>query len=127
MTEAQATATMFDAQRIRITTPRSFDDVLTQLRQLIGTATIEQYPAAMQQLGGINQENFEAVVRSQLGPSEFMLFRDGLPAASVVGWRSSRLPPYHVARPGVLPDPPRSALSAACTDVPRGEAYWHQY
>ena len=27
----------------------------------------------MQQLGGVNQESFEAVVRSQLGPSEFML------------------------------------------------------
>ena len=74
MTEAQATATMFDAQRIRITTPRSFDNVLTQLRQLIGTAAIEQYPGAMQQLGGINQENFEAVVRSHLGPSEFIFF-----------------------------------------------------
>jgi len=76
MTEAQATATMFDAQRIRITTPRSFDDVLTQLRQLIGTAAIEQYPGAMQQLGGVSQENFETVVRSQLGPSEFMLFHE---------------------------------------------------
>jgi uncharacterized protein (DUF302 family) len=76
MTKAQATATTFDGQRIRITTPRSFDDVLTQLRQLIGTAAIGQYPGAMQQLGGVNQENFETVVRSQLGPSEFMLFHE---------------------------------------------------
>ena len=76
MTKAQATATTFDGQRIRITTPRSFDDVLTQLRQLIGTAAIGQYPGAMQQLGGVNQENFETVVRSQLGPSQFMLFHE---------------------------------------------------
>ena len=76
MTEAQATATPFGGQRIRITTPRSFDNVLTQLRQLIGTAAIEQYPGAMQQLGGVSQENFETVVRSQLGPSEFMLFHE---------------------------------------------------
>jgi uncharacterized protein (DUF302 family) len=76
MTEARATTTTFDGQRIRITTPRSFDDVLSQLRQLIGTAAIEQYPGAMQQLGGVNQENFETVVRRQLGPSEFMLFHE---------------------------------------------------
>jgi len=76
MTEARATATTFDGQRIRITTPRSFDDVLAQLRQLIGTAAIEQYPGAMQQLGGGSQENFETVVRRQLGPSQFMLFHE---------------------------------------------------
>jgi len=28
----------------------------------------------MQQLGGASRQNFETVVRSQLGPSEFMLF-----------------------------------------------------
>jgi uncharacterized protein (DUF302 family) len=76
MTKARATATTFDGQRIRITTPRSFDDVLTRLRQLIGTAAVEQVSAAMQQLGGPSQENFETVVRSQLGPSEFMLFHE---------------------------------------------------
>jgi hypothetical protein len=32
MTEAQATASPFDGQRIRITTPRSFDHAFTQLR-----------------------------------------------------------------------------------------------
>jgi hypothetical protein len=62
--------------RIRITTPRLFDDVLAQFRQLIGTARTEEYPAAMQLLGGANQENFETVVRSQLGPGEFMLFHE---------------------------------------------------
>ena len=54
MTQARATATTFDGRRIRITTPRPFDDVLTQLRQLIGTAAIEQYPRAMQQLDGVS-------------------------------------------------------------------------
>ena len=39
-----------------------------------GTAAIEQYPGAMQQLGGASRQNFETVVRSRLGPSEFMLF-----------------------------------------------------
>jgi len=57
-------------------TDDALDDVLTQLRQLIGTAAIEQYPRAMQQLDGISQENFETVVRSQLGPSEFMFFHE---------------------------------------------------
>lgn len=76
MTEARSTATTFAGQRIRITTPRPFDDVLTRLRQLIGTAAIGQYPDAMQRLGGVSQENFETVVRSQLGPSEFMLFHE---------------------------------------------------
>ena len=41
-----------------------------------GTAAIEQYPGAMQQLGGASRQNFETVVRSQLGPSEFMLFHE---------------------------------------------------
>jgi hypothetical protein len=30
----------------------------------------------MQQPGGVSEDNFEAVVRSQLGPSEFMLFHE---------------------------------------------------
>jgi hypothetical protein len=68
MTQARATATTIDGQRIRITTPRSFDDVLTQLRQLIGAAAIEQYPGAIPQLDGTSQENFQTVARRQLGP-----------------------------------------------------------
>jgi hypothetical protein len=76
MTEAQATATSFEGQRISITTSRSFDDVLARLRQLIGTDSWSSTPAAMQELGGANQANFEAIVRSRLGPSEFMLFHE---------------------------------------------------
>jgi uncharacterized protein (DUF302 family) len=76
MTEARATATSFQGQQITISASRSFDDVLAQLRELIGTARIEQYPDAMEQLGGPSQANFETVVRSQLGPSEFMLFHE---------------------------------------------------
>ncbi len=39
---------------------------------------MEQDPAAMQELGGANQPIFETVVRSQLGPSQFMRFHAGL-------------------------------------------------
>jgi hypothetical protein len=76
MTEAQATTTSFEGQRISITTSRSFDDVLARLRQLIGTDSWSSTPAAMQELGGANQANFETIVRSRLGPSEFMLFHE---------------------------------------------------
>jgi hypothetical protein len=74
--EAQATTTAFEGQRINITTSRSFDDVLATLRQLIGTDSWSSVPAAMQELGGANQANFETIVRSNLGPSEFMLFHE---------------------------------------------------
>ena len=76
MTEAQATTTSFEGQRISITTSRSFDDVLARLRQIIGTDSWSSTPAAMQELGGANQANFETIVRSRLGPSEFMLFHE---------------------------------------------------
>ena len=73
MTQAQATATSFQCERMTITTSRSFDDVLARLRERLGIARIEQYPAAIHHAGS-SQANFESVVRSQLGPSGFMLF-----------------------------------------------------
>jgi len=75
MTQAQATATSFRSERLTITTSRSFDDVLARLRKRLGIARTEQYPAAIQP-DSSSQANFEAVVRSQLGPSGFMLFHE---------------------------------------------------
>jgi uncharacterized protein (DUF302 family) len=76
MTEARAAATTFDGERIRITTPRLFDQVLAQLHEHIGIARLEQYPATMEKIGGINEKNFRTVVHTQLGPSDFMLFHE---------------------------------------------------
>jgi hypothetical protein len=76
VTKAQATTTTFEGQRISITTSRSFDDVLATLRQLIGTDSWSSMPAAMQELDGANQANFETSVRNKLGPSEFMFFHE---------------------------------------------------
>jgi uncharacterized protein (DUF302 family) len=84
----------FEAKRVRFNSTRSFDEVLLNLRKLVGTATLqevnkqeagggtrehvetlgEEYIAAMQGLGGITREHFEKVVQSRVGESGFMLF-----------------------------------------------------
>jgi uncharacterized protein (DUF302 family) len=84
----------FEAKRVRFESTRSFDEVLLNLRKLVGTARLqgvnkqeagevarehvetlgEAYMAAMQALGGITREHFEQVVQSQVGESGFMLF-----------------------------------------------------
>jgi uncharacterized protein (DUF302 family) len=86
----------FEAKRVRFESTRSFDEVLLNLRKLVGTATLrevnkqessggtrehvetlgEEYIAAMQGLGGITREHFEQVVQSQVGESGFMLFHE---------------------------------------------------
>ena len=76
MTESQATTMSFEGQRISVPTSRSFDDVLARLRQLIGTDPWRSIPAAMQELSGANLTDFETIVRSRPGPSEFMLFHE---------------------------------------------------
>ncbi len=86
----------FEAKRMRFESTRSFDEVLLNLRKVVGTATLQkvnkpessgvtresfetlgvEYLAAMQASGGITRENFEKVVQSQVGASGFMLFLD---------------------------------------------------
>jgi uncharacterized protein (DUF302 family) len=86
----------FEAKRVRFESTRSFDEVLLNLRKLVGTATLqevsklesdgvthehvetlgEEFNAAMQRLGGISREHFEQVVHSQVGESGFMLFHE---------------------------------------------------
>lgn len=86
----------FEAKRVRFDSTRSFDEVLLNLRTLVGTATLqevnkqeaggvtrehvetlgEEYIAAMQRLGGSTREHFEHVVQSQVGESGFMLFHE---------------------------------------------------
>jgi uncharacterized protein (DUF302 family) len=86
----------FEAKRVRFESARSFDEVLLDLRKLVGTATPqkvnkqeasgsirekgetlgEAYLAAMQEVGGITRQHFEKVVQSQVGESGFMLFHE---------------------------------------------------
>jgi uncharacterized protein (DUF302 family) len=84
----------FEAKRVRFESARPFDEVLLDLRKLVGTATPqkvnkqeaggsirendetlgEAYLAAMQEVGGITRQHFEKVVQSQVGESGFVLF-----------------------------------------------------
>jgi uncharacterized protein (DUF302 family) len=84
----------YEAKRVRVESPRPFEEVLLNLRSLVGTALPqkgntqeagggtrekfeafgEEYLDAMQALGGVAQENFEKVIQSQVGESGFMLF-----------------------------------------------------
>jgi uncharacterized protein (DUF302 family) len=86
----------FEAKRVRFESARPFDEVLLDLRKLVGTAipqkvnkqeasgsireegeTLgEAYLAAMQEAGGITRQHFEKVVQSQVGESGFMLFHE---------------------------------------------------
>ncbi|SRR5579884_143027 len=84
----------FEGKRVRVECTRSFEEVLLNLRSLVGTtlpkkgntqqargdtheqfeAFGEEYLAAMQIGGGVSQENFEKVIQSRVGESDFMLF-----------------------------------------------------
>jgi len=86
----------FTAKRVRWESSRAFDEVLLNLRKIVGTAIPQDpdisrlrednqksgetlgkaYLAAMQRLGGVSREHFEQVVRFQVGESGFMLFLD---------------------------------------------------
>jgi hypothetical protein len=76
----------FAAKRVWVESTRSFDEVLLNLRTLVGAAqsggsiperfenVAEGTVAAMQESGGITREHFEKAIQSQVGESEFMLF-----------------------------------------------------
>ena len=62
----------FEAKRVRFESTRSFDEVLLNLRKLVGTATPQK--VITQEAGGGSREQFEKAIQSQVGESDFMLF-----------------------------------------------------
>ena len=62
----------FEAKRVRFNSTRSFDEVLLNLRKLVGTATPQK--VNKQESGGGTREQFEKAIQSQVGESGFMLF-----------------------------------------------------
>ena len=62
----------FEAKRVRFESTRSFDEVLLNLRKLVGTATPQK--VNKQESGGGTREQFEKAIQSQVGESDFMLF-----------------------------------------------------
>ena len=62
----------FEAKRVRFESTRSFDEVLLNLRKLVGTATPQK--VNKQESGGGTREQFEKAIQSQVGESGFMLF-----------------------------------------------------
>ena len=62
----------FEAKRVRFESTRSFDEVLLNLRKLVGTATPQK--VNKQESGGGTREQFEQAIQSQVGESGFMLF-----------------------------------------------------
>ena len=90
MSEGAVSVERFEGQLVRFESSWPFDEVLARLESLVGTAALaekkpagspdspgslgDQYHDAMQRQGGVTRENFEDVVRHQLGESDFMLF-----------------------------------------------------
>ncbi len=62
----------FEGNRVRFESTRSFDEVLLNLRKLVGTATIQK--VNKQESGEDTREHFEQAIQSQVGESGFMLF-----------------------------------------------------
>jgi uncharacterized protein (DUF302 family) len=62
----------FEAKRMRFDSTRSFDDVLLNLRKLVGAATLQE--EIKQESGKPTREDFEKVIQSHVGESGFMLF-----------------------------------------------------
>ena len=62
----------YEGNRVRFESTRSFDEVLLNLRKLVGTATPPK--VNKQESGGDTREHFEQAIQSQVGESGFMLF-----------------------------------------------------
>jgi hypothetical protein len=63
----------FEAKRVRVGSARSFEEVLLNLRKVVGTTTIPQ--GNSQEPGLVpTREQFEHAIRSQVGESDFTLF-----------------------------------------------------
>jgi hypothetical protein len=63
----------FEAKRVRVESTRSLDEVLLNLRKVVGTTTIQE--GNIREPGGApTREQFEQVIQSQVGESDFTLF-----------------------------------------------------
>lgn len=63
----------FEAKRVRVESTRSFEEVLLNLRKVVGTMTIPQRNT--QEAGSApTREQFEHFIQSQVGESDFTLF-----------------------------------------------------
>ena len=63
----------FEAKRVRVESTRSFEEVLLNLRSLVGTMPIPQ--GNTQEPGSVpTREQFEQIVGSHVGESDFTLF-----------------------------------------------------
>jgi uncharacterized protein (DUF302 family) len=71
MSGISPTIRSFNGQRGQYQTTRSFDEVLSSLRQHVGHTTVSE---VNQQAGGGSREEFEKRVEAFAGDSEFMLF-----------------------------------------------------
>jgi uncharacterized protein (DUF302 family) len=72
MSEPLPTIRSFHGQRMEYQTARSFDDVLSSLREHVGQTTIREVD--QQGADGATREEFEARVEALAGDSGFMLF-----------------------------------------------------
>lgn len=63
----------FEAKRVRVESTRSFEDVLLNLRNMVGTTIIPQGDT-QEQNSAPTREKFEQVIQSQVGESDFTLF-----------------------------------------------------
>jgi uncharacterized protein (DUF302 family) len=62
----------FEGNRVRFESTLSYDEVLLNLRKLVGPATLQKMNK--QESGGDTSEHFEQAIHSQVGESGFMLF-----------------------------------------------------
>lgn len=63
----------FEAKRVRVESPRSFEEVRLNLRKVVGTTTIPQ-GNIQEPDSAPTREQFEHAVQSQVGESDFTLF-----------------------------------------------------
>jgi hypothetical protein len=63
----------FEAKRVRVESTRSFEEVLLNLQKVVGTTIIQQ-GNSWEPGGAPTREQFEQVIQSQVGESDFTLF-----------------------------------------------------
>jgi len=63
----------FEARRVRVESTRSFEEVLVNLRSLVGTTIIPQ-ASPLEQSSAPTREQFEQAIQQEVGESDFTLF-----------------------------------------------------